>query len=245
MDLSKIEKLTLPWVSCNSDKEHDILEIGSIDKNAFVEFTNLTCLYLHIRLKLQPHKIDLEHLINLKELSLRSTHNREFDLYHASNYLNFSPPPNLEKLTIIYFGIKLNTLTHLKNLNFLRLDKVQTLGLSDSNAFLDFASLKHLDFSDTNLIFDCINSESLHMGPEGLEVLKMGDIRCNNGQQPKISFENLPNLKKLEVVVGSNLDSLKKLSSLEDLDLVLRVECSEKMIGLPKHFNFNKNSINI
>ncbi len=70
----------------------------------------------------------------------------EFDLNHPLNYLDWSPPPNLEKLTIVNFAIKLNTLTHLENLNFLHLNSVQALGLSDSKAFFDFANLKHLDF---------------------------------------------------------------------------------------------------
>ena len=90
-------------------------------------------------------------------------------------------------------------MTHLKNLNFLHLDKVETLGLSDSKAFLDFANLKHLDLGGTKLVFDCIDSSSFHMGPKSLEVLKMGDIGCSNGQQPKIFFENMPNLKQLHV----------------------------------------------
>jgi hypothetical protein len=59
LDLSKIEKLTLPWVACHdvisivvtNEKKQDFLEIDSIDKNAFVELTNLTCLHLNIRLK--------------------------------------------------------------------------------------------------------------------------------------------------------------------------------------------------
>jgi hypothetical protein len=69
-DLSKFEKLTLPWVSCESDEKQFILEIGSIDKNAFVEFTNLTCLHLNIQLKLTYDKLDFKHLIHLKELCL-------------------------------------------------------------------------------------------------------------------------------------------------------------------------------
>ena len=80
--MSKFEKLTLPWVACDDDVKRivfsndikqDILEIGSIDKIAFVEFTNLTCLRLNIQPKLLPHtydKIDFKHLINLKELCL-------------------------------------------------------------------------------------------------------------------------------------------------------------------------------
>jgi hypothetical protein len=113
----------------------------------------------------------------------------------------------------------------LKNLNFLRLDNVQALGVSDSKAFLDFANLKHLDltarFESTILVFDCIDSSSLHIGPKSLEVLNMGRICCSNGQRPKIFFENMPNLKKLKVEVKSldkiDLVSLKKLSWLEDL----------------------------
>jgi Leucine-rich repeat (LRR) protein len=235
-DLSKFEKLTLPWVSCKSNKEQDFLEIGSIDKNAFVELKNLKCLHLNIQPKLQPHtydKIDFKHLINLKELCLESKF--EYELNHPPHYLDWSPPPNLEKLTIIFFNIKLNTLTHLKNLNFLHLDKVKYLGLTDSKTFLDFANLKHLDltprFESTTLVFDCINSSSLHMGPKRLEVLNMGYIGVGNGQQPKIFFENMPNLEKLQVVVKSleeiDLVSLKKLSWLEDLSLDV-VACSDE-----------------
>ncbi len=105
----------------------------------------------------------------------------------------------------------------MKNLNFLRLIHVQTLGLTDTKASLDFANLKHLDFGNTTVVFDCINNSSLHMGPKSLEVLNMGYI----GQQPKIFFENMPNLKQLDVRVESldkiDVVSLKKLSSLEDL----------------------------
>jgi Leucine-rich repeat (LRR) protein len=239
LDLSKIEKLTLPWVACHdvisivvtNEKKQDFLEIDSIDKNAFVELTNLTCLHLKIRLKLTYDKIDFKHFINLKELCLDGYFDRDYDLNHPQNYLDLSPPPNLEKLTIVYFAIKLNTLTHLKNLNFLHLDKVQALGVSDSKAFLGFANLKHLDFGDTNLVFDCIDSSSLHMGPKSLEVLDMGRIRFSNGQQPKIFFENMPNLKQLQVVVKSleiiDLVSLKKLSWLENLVLVVK-ECNDE-----------------
>ena len=254
LDLSTFEKLTLAWVSCESGDKQDFLEIGSIDKNAFVEFTNLTCLHLNIRLKLTYDKLDFKHLINLKELCLESEFDTEYDLNHPPNYLDLSPPPNIEKLTIVHFAIKLSTLTHLKNLNFLRLDRVKYLGVSDSKAFLEFKNLKHLDFGNTdlslddafidfddestNVCFDCIDSSSLHMGPMSLEVLNMGHIEASNGQQPKIFFDNLPNLKQLKVVVESpdkiDLMSLKKLSSLEDLSLVLSVECSDEreLIGV-------------
>ncbi len=193
--------------------------------------------------KLQPHtydKLDFNYLINLKELYLESYFDREFDL-DMPFYLDLSPPLNLEKLTIVYFNIKLNMLTHLKNLNSLHLNIVQALGLSDSKAFLDFANLKHLDFGKSNLVFDCINSSSLHMGPKSLEVLNMGCIRCNNGQQPKIFFENLPNLKQLQVDVESwekiDLVSLKKLSWLEDLELVVK-QCNDEqeLIGILGNF---------
>jgi hypothetical protein len=245
LDLSKFEKLTLPWVS---DEEPDFLEIVSIDKNAFVELTNLTCLHLNIQPKLQPHtndKFDFKHLIHLKELCLESNHDIEFDIefdLYMPNYLDLSPPPNLEKLTIVYFAIKLNTLTHLKNLNFLHLDKVKYLGLSDSKAFLDFANLKHLDFGRTTVVFDCINSSSLHMGPKSLEVLKMEHVGYYNGQQPKIFFENMPNLKQLDVDVVSlekiDLVSFKELSSLEDLSLDV-VECNDErdLIGILGNFS--------
>jgi Leucine-rich repeat (LRR) protein len=244
LDLSKFEELALPWVACESDEnqEIDFLEIGSIDKNAFVELTNLECLDLNIQLKLANDKLDFKHLINLKELCLESTHDMEFDLNHPPNYLDLSPPPNLEQLTIVYFNIKLNTLTHLKNLNFLHLDEVQALGLSDSKAFLDFANIKHLDLFSTNLFFDCINSSSLHMGPKSLEVLNMGYIGVGNGQQPKIFLENMPNLKQLQVVVNSldNIDlvALKKLSWLEDLRLDV-AECNDEqeLIGVLKNFS--------
>jgi Leucine-rich repeat (LRR) protein len=210
--------------------------------------TNLTCLHLNIQPKLQPHtndKLDFKHLIHLKELCLESNHDIEFgiefDLY-MPNYLDLSPPPNLEKLTIVYFAIKLNTLTHLKNLNFLHLDNVKYLGLSDSKAFLDFANLKHLDFGRTTVVFDCINSSSLHMGPKSLEVLKMEHVGYYNGQQPKIFFENMPNLKQLDVDVVSlekiDLVSFKELSSLEDLSLDV-VECNDErdLIGILGNFS--------
>ncbi len=83
LDLSKFEKLTLPWVSCRGGYKQDILEIGSIDKDAFLELTNLECLHLNIKLKLQPHtydKLDFKHLINLKELCLESTHAKAMSL---------------------------------------------------------------------------------------------------------------------------------------------------------------------
>jgi Leucine-rich repeat (LRR) protein len=242
LDLSKFEKLTLPWVSCQSYEKKDILEIGSIDKNAFVELTNLTCLHLNIKLKLTYVKLDFKYLINLKELCLvKSRHDIGIDL-NMRNYLDWSPPPNLEKLTIFYFDIKLNTLTHLNNLNFLNLHRVKYLGLSDSKAFLDFANLKHLDLGGTKLVFDCIDSSSLHMGPKNLEVLNMGHIGCSNGQQPKIFFENLPNLRQLKVVVKLekvDIVSLKKLSCLEDLSLDV-VECSDDRELIRILGNFSK-----
>jgi Leucine-rich repeat (LRR) protein len=246
LDLSKFEKLALPWVSCESDEVQDILEIGSIDKNAFDELTNLTCLHLNIELNRQTRSyyaydtLDFKHLINLKELCLENKF--DYNLNHTPNYLDLSSPPNLEKLTIVNFKVKLNTLTHLKNLNFLRLDKVQALGLSDLKAFLDFASLKHLDLGGTKLVFDCIYSSSLHMGPKSLEVLNIGDIGCINGYEPKIFFENMPNLKKLQVEVKSmekiDLVSFKKLSSLEDLRLDV-AECNNKrkLTGILENFS--------
>ncbi len=187
LELCKFEKLTLPWVSCRGGYKQDFLEIGSIHSNAFVEFTNLTCLHLNIQPKLTYDKLDFKNLINLKELCVESKHDTEFDL-NMPNYLDWSSPTNLEKLTIVFFAIKLNLLTHLKNLHFLRLEKVQALGVSDSKSFLDFANLKHLDLGRTKLFFDCINSSSLHMGPKSLEVLNMGYIEASNGQQPKIFF---------------------------------------------------------
>jgi Leucine-rich repeat (LRR) protein len=240
LDLSKIEELTLPW-ACKSNKEQDYLEIGSIDKNAFVELTNLTFLHLNIQLKLTYDTLDFKHLINLKELCLESTQNIEYEFDHPPNYLDWSPPPNLEKLTIVYFGVKLNTLTHLNNLNFLHLDKVETLGLSDSKALLDFANLKHLDFDCTNLYFDCIDSSSLHMGPKCLEVLNMGYIRWRYGQMPKIVFDNMSNLKKLHVEVESlekiDLVSLKKLSWLENLRIGVGKCDEQELIGILANFS--------
>ena len=99
----------------------------------------------------------------------------------------------------------------MKNSNFLLLDKVKALGVSDSNAFLDFANLKHLDLGRTRFVFDCINVSSLHMGPKSLEVLNMGYIGVGNGQQPNIFFENMPNLKQLNVFVES-LEKIDKMS---------------------------------
>ncbi len=222
----------MPWAACHDDddddEKQDFLDIGSIDKNAFVEFTNLTCLRLNIQPKLQPHTLEFKHLINLKDLCFESKFESS-DRNHPPNYLDWSPPPNLEKLTIVYCDIQLNTLTHLKNLNFLHLDKVKYLGLSDSKAFLDFENLKHLDFGRTTLVFDCIDSSSLHMGPKSLEVLNMKHVSCSNGQhqQPKIFFENMPNLKQLDVRdLVIDLVSLKKLSWLEDLRLDV-VKCAK------------------
>jgi Leucine-rich repeat (LRR) protein len=244
-----------------------LLNIRSIHNNAFDELTNLTylhlmltrvrprkyekldnnyLLHLNVQPEFQPHindfLLDIKHLINLKELVLEGR-----QMLH-SNYLDLSPPPNLEKLTIVYFAIKLNTLTHLKKLNFLRLDKVQALGLSDSKAFLDFACLKILDFrtadfGSTNLVFDCSTSSALQIGPTSLEVLNMGHIGCINGQQPKIFFDNLPNIKKLQVVVKSlekiDLVSLKKLSTLEYLRLVVE-QCNDERELIRILENFSK-----
>ena len=249
MDLSKIEKLTLPWVTADDDDDEKqaLLDIGSIHSNAFDELTSLTCLHLKLtQPKFQPHtydKLDFKHLIHLKELCLESKLDTEFDFIHTPNYLDLSPPPNLEKLTIVYFDIKLNTLTHLRNLNFLHLDKVKYLGVSDSKAFLDFANLKHLDLGRTTVVFDCTTSSSLHMGPKSLEVLNMGHIGCIYGPQPKIFFENLPNLKQLQVVVESmdkiDLVSLKKLSWLEDLRLVVE-QCNDEQELIRIFENFSK-----
>jgi len=243
LDLSKFEKLTLPWVACDEydDEKSDFLDIGSIVKNAFVELTNLTCLHLNIQLKFEYDTLDFNHLINLKELCLKSYHNIEFDL-NVPNYLDWSPPPNLEKLTIVRYNIKLNTLTHLKNLNFLNLKNVQTLGLSDSKAFLEFANLKHLVLGGTTVFFDCINSSSLHMGPKSLEVLNMGYIHPSNGQESKIFFENTPNLKQLDLGVESlekiDLVSLNKLFNLEDLRLDVE-QCNDdrELIGILGNFS--------
>ena len=61
------------------------------------------------------------------------------------------------------------------------------------------------------------------MGPKSLEVLNMGHI----GQQPKIFFENMPNLKQLRInIMMTSWDkfdsiSLEKLTWLEDLTIVV------------------------
>ena len=241
----------MPWVSYESGEEPDILEIGSIDKNAFVDLTNLTCLHLNIRLKITYDSLDFNHLINLKELYLEMRkQDREFYFHRPPNYLDLSPPPNLEKLTTVYFDINLNTLTHLKKLNSLHLNSVHALGVSDSKAFLDFASLKHLDFGIQKIFFDCRDISSLHMGPKSLEVLKMGHVRCSNGQQPKIFFENMPNLKQLHVEVKSldTIDkvSLKKLSWLEDFRIdVLQCNDERELIRILGNFSkLKKLSVN-
>jgi Leucine-rich repeat (LRR) protein len=242
LELSKIEKLTLPWVARFSrDVVQDFLEIGSIDKKALVELTNLTCLHLKIKLKLEYETLDFKHLINLKELCVERAYDIEFDFPHPPNYLDMSPPPNLEKLTIVSFDIKLNTLTHLKNLNFLRLDNIHSLGLSDSKAFLGFKNLKHLVVDSSRLVFDCINNSSLHIGLMSLEVLNMRYIGVSNEQQLKFFFENTPNLKQLQVSVLSmqNIDlvSLKKLSWLEDLELdVMERNDEQELIGVVRNF---------
>ncbi len=84
----------------------------------------------------------------------------------------------------------------------------------------------------------------VQMGPKSLEVLKMGYVRCSYGQQPKIFFENLPNLKQLDLGVESlekiDLVSLKKLSVLEDLELVVWVKCNDERELIDILGNFSK-----
>jgi Leucine-rich repeat (LRR) protein len=94
-------------------------------------------------------------------------------------------------------------------------------------------------YSFEYLIFDCIDSSSLQMGPKSLEVLNVGEFVF---EQPKIFFENTPNLKQLKVEVKSldkiDLVSLKKLSSLEDLSLNV-FECGDErdLIGILGNFS--------
>jgi hypothetical protein len=81
------------------------------------------------------------------------------------------------------------------------------------------------------------------MGPKSLEVLNMADIDFCFGEQPKIFFENMPNLKQLQVVIKSmeeiDLVSLKKLSWLEDLDIVVK-KCSDEQELIRILGNFSK-----
>jgi hypothetical protein len=71
----------------------------------------------------------------------------------------------------------------------------------------------------------------------------MEHVRCMNGQQPKIFFENMPNLKHLDVVnLVIDLVSLKKLSWLEDLRInVLSVkQCNDEQELIRIFENFSK-----
>jgi hypothetical protein len=131
LDLSKFEKLTLPWVACDDDvirivfsneKKQDFLDIGSIDKNAFVELSNSAYLRLNIQLKLQPQtydKLDFKNLIHLKELWLEKTKlDREFDFPHPQKLFGLESATQSRKVDHRLFCFQIEHVDSFEKLEF-------------------------------------------------------------------------------------------------------------------------------
>ena len=191
------------------------LDINSLDKNAFEEFSNLKALKLKFNNLI---KIDLERLINLKELFLE----KKGQVTRSDECLNIFLPKGLEKLKIIRFGLSLFDLFHIRNLNHLELIFPDRISISANNTkpYNDFKNLKNLKLYFKNCGINDSEIKEIQFGPETLEIL---DFYCEDLETRFLaSFSNLVSLRKLKLDSPCiDLVSFKNLSSLEDLDINL------------------------
>jgi hypothetical protein len=225
INLSQIDKLLLPHkrlVYSELDKEiiepYDkiFLKMASIDKDAFVDLPNLKMLHLTFFNTLD---INLEHMINLRELCLES-----HPVNHNLMY-NQMLPENLEQLSIIGFPIRLESFTNLTNLISLELESIRALVFTNSNPFAFLRKLKQFSIKDSHLLFQVsvFANNKIEFGSEEIEDLTLYNntysfdhaLKYKSDIEPKIYFENLLNLKKLNLFI-SYLNSDKKSSI--DLD---------------------------
>ncbi len=215
------------------------LNMVSIEKNAFVDLTNLKSLHLRFKKILD---IDLEHMINLRELRLES--NPVIDTLML--------PPNLEKLTIIGLPIRLESITNLTNLISLELEYITDLFVTNSKPFACLRKLKQLSIKNSRLFFQVsdFKTNKIELGSEEIEDLTLYDntYKFNKSSRSKtdiklmIYFENFPNLKKLSLFLSyrNSIDivSFRKLTNLECLEFSVdsSIMRQEGMKGLLNNF---------
>jgi hypothetical protein len=248
--LSQIDKLIFPGKRLiYGELEDEILEpydkiylnMVSIDKNAFVDLPNLKSLHLR---SVNISDIDLEHMINLRELRL--------EIYTAIDTLIL--PANLEKFSIIELPIRLDSLMILTNLISLELDSIEDLVITNSKPFSSLKSLKQLSIKYSSLLFkvSVYTMNKIEFGSEKIEDLTLYEntytFDHGYGARTKtdmsmIYFENLPYLKKLNVSIslvnpGKNglidIVSFRALANLECLEF--RFRSQEGMKGLLNNF---------
>jgi hypothetical protein len=225
------------------------LNMASIDKDAFVDLPNLKS--LHLRL-VKNSGIDLEHMINLRELCLES--HPVIDTLMYKQML----PANLEKLSIIGFPIQLESLMNLSNLISLELESVCNPIFANSKPFALLKNLKQLSIKKCYLLFQGsdFKTNKIEFGSEEIEDLTLYNntyrfdhvLSFINDTEPMIYFENLPNLKKLNLFISYlntdkkssiNVDSFRKLVNLEFLEFSVKsssIDSQEGMRGLLNNF---------
>jgi hypothetical protein len=248
--LSQIEKLLLTEKRLVYRELYDTIEppydkiflnMVSIDKNAFVDLPNLKSLHLRLDGILD---IDLEHMINLKELCLE-----------AIDILKL--PARLEKLSIIRSTIRLESLMNLTNLISLELEHIGDLVITNSKPFAFLRKLKQLSIKYSTLLFqgNDFRTNKIEFGSEEIEDLTLYNntyrfdqsSRYKSDIEPMIYFENLPNLKKLNLFISYlnsgkrssiDLDSFRKLVNLECLEFHVQssISSQEGMRGLLNNF---------
>ena len=150
-DFSQIDFTTIDTFKCPHG-QHDIdielednvdptysllkLDIDSIDKNAFIDLTNLTNLNITLA---KPLSIGLRNFRNLKGISIKIGSN---DRRVGLNGLYL--PSNLEKLNLINFNFKFGSLIPLKQLKFLYCHAISEFEVNDLRHFNSFKNLKVL-----------------------------------------------------------------------------------------------------
>ncbi len=255
--MGQIEKLLVPDKRLVYPEIHELFEtpydkiplnIVSIDKEAFVDLPNLKILHLSF---VKILDIDLEYMINLKELCLE-IYSASLESYSVKKTLML--PANLEKLSIITIPIRLESLTNLTNLITLELEYIEDLIIADSNPFASLRKLKQLSIKYSHLVFQETDSTKnrIEFGSEEIEDLTLysntykfdQSSRSKSDLEPMICFNNVPNLKKLILSIyflsstkESSIDivSFQKLPNLECLEFHLNkssIWCEEVMKGL-------------
>jgi Leucine-rich repeat (LRR) protein len=241
-DLNEIEKITLPLIDCEIEDGHSVtfMKISSIDKNSFIDLPRLTSLHLKLA---KSVIIDLSYMINLKELFLETEYEYFYEFYDESDesdftdpivYLNLSLPKELEKLRIFYFDTKLNSLDNLRNLKSLELNGMRSLLIEESTFFDRFENLKYLNIKRCGLNFEGQCGKRIKFGSNSLEELYF-DVKCSVWEKSSIYFGSLSKLRKLhlttETIDNIDFDSFKKLSYIEDLEVLMNsIEHEKELI---------------
>ena len=205
IDLKHLESIRLPVSSCQDKQENvvfEFLDVDSIAPNAFDDFPLLKC--LHLRLKKQT-QIDLKQTNNLKDLCLETLINDVSNVEADDFYLNGNLPTSLEKLSLIGFNIKLESLIHLKNLTFLQLFRIRNISINAMRPFHFFSNLKQLIIHNSCISFESSEGEhgcnEIRLDCQQLEeVTFKRDGFQTESKTLKIYFENLPQLKKLHLI---------------------------------------------